>query len=232
MRCAGLSMWRLCLIGLAALWLGQGGALADAQSRRLIQEGARAFDAGDLATALDRFRAARSADPRDGNAVFYLGAVANRQGRFDAALAALTQARGFVDRHPDLDFELGWALHGLGRQREALAALEAYERAHPGRGKTSEFRGRAHAALGEYDAAERLLAEALARDPGLAATVRLQRAAIAANRQQNKRAKIRGEFLAHGQNRNLAFTVTTRIGRTDVTCPNVRELMLVSTNPH
>jgi tetratricopeptide (TPR) repeat protein len=176
---------RLCIGVLAGLWLGNA-ALADAESRRLIQEGVRAFESGDLGTALERFRAARNRDPRDGDAVFYLGAVANRQGRFDAALGALTQARGFTDKHPELDFETGWALHGLGKHREAIRALESYEQARPGRGKTSEFRGRAHAALGEFDQAERLLDEALRRDPSLAATVRLQRAAIASARQQPK----------------------------------------------
>lgn len=166
------------------LLLGSGTVVADAQSSRLIQDGVRAFQAGDLTTALDRFGAARRADPRDGDALFYLGAVANRQGRFDAALTALTQARGFRQPHPELEFETGWALVGLGRHREAIPALEAFERAQPGRGKTSEFLGRAYAGTGDYERAERLLGQALQRDPGLVATVRLQRAAIAAARRQ------------------------------------------------
>src|SRR5690606_24000120 len=80
--------------------------------------------------------------------------------------------------HPELQFERGWALLREGRFEQARVALEEYEAAHPGRGKTAELLGRVYTGLGEYEAAEQQFAEALRRDPGLAGTVAVGRAAL------------------------------------------------------
>jgi tetratricopeptide (TPR) repeat protein len=97
--------------------------------------------------------------------------------------------------HPELGFETGWALLRVGRWNEAIAALERYEVRLPGRGQTSEFRGRAHLALGDLDAAQAQLEEALRRDPRLAPTVRLALASIAERRGDQAAVRTQAERL-------------------------------------
>ena len=154
-------------------------AEASLESRYLVIQGTDHLALQQFERALENFIAAAHSDPADVEAVFYQGLALNRLGRHEEALARLEQARQMGAPHPDLPFETGWSLLHLRRWKEALRELDQYERTAPGRGQTSEFRGRAYYALGEYDKAEALLGEATRRDPNLAPSARLFLALVA-----------------------------------------------------
>jgi tetratricopeptide (TPR) repeat protein len=99
-------------------------------------------------------------------------------GRYSAAWGRLQQARALGVTHPEFAFELGWSLVNLQRWADAVTQLETYERAHPGRGQTSEFLGRAQLGLKQYDAAMASFDEALRRDPRLKPTVHFYQALL------------------------------------------------------
>ena len=126
---------------LAIIWSQPG--WSDEVSAALVDEGLTNLQAGDLAGATDTFIAAYEADPSDPMAVFYVGVGMNRMGDFVQAMAAFEEARRLGYADPELEFESGWALLALGQTDLAIARLEAYEASKPGRGKTSEFLGRA-----------------------------------------------------------------------------------------
>lgn len=166
-----------------------------AESQELNRQGINDLRALRFEDALKKFEAASRADPGDADALFLQGAALNRLGRFRDALPRLEQARKAGSQHRDLGFETGWALLQTGRSREAVRELEAYESAHPGRGQTSEFLGRAYYRQGELDKAEAKLNEALARDPSLKPTVLFYLAAVQAQRRNMPAAQTRLEEL-------------------------------------
>ncbi|MGD0390183.1 MAG: tetratricopeptide repeat protein [Tepidisphaeraceae bacterium] len=141
------------------------------ESVQLTRQGAEDLDSGLLDQGLSKMDAAVSADPTDGQAVFFTGVALNRLGRYAAALETFQKSADMGFLNPDFPFERGWALLGLGRWSEAVASLETYERAHPGRGQTSEFLGRAYLQLGRLDKARAEFEQALRRDPSLKPTV-------------------------------------------------------------
>lgn len=154
------------------------GAIASPQSEASRQAGREALAAGRLADALGHFSAAMNADPQDQEAAFLHGAAANRLGRFSEAEASLARAADAGYRNVELDFERGWAAMGRGQAQPCIEHLERFEANRPGRGQTSEFLGRCALSLGRHDVADAHFARALARDPRLAPTVSLSRAAL------------------------------------------------------
>lgn len=153
-------------------------AQASSRSAQLTGEGADALAAGRFEEALAKFEAGVEADRSDAEVVFFQGVALNRLSRFTEALGSLQAAAERGCDHSDLGFETGWCLVHLERWAEAAGALERFERAHPGRGQTSEFLGRAYLGLGRQKDAETSLHEALRRDPGLLPTVSLYLARI------------------------------------------------------
>ena len=127
-----------------------GGTMANPESVRLSRIGETYFMAGRFEDALKNFEAAAAADPSRGNGEFYCGASLNRLGRFSEALARLDKAASAGCANPEMAFERGWSLLELGRFTDAIAELRAYDEKHAGRGKTSEFTGRAYLGLKEY----------------------------------------------------------------------------------
>jgi tetratricopeptide (TPR) repeat protein len=154
-------------------------ATASTESRYLVIEGIDKLALHQYEDALKKFEAASQSDPTDAEATFYQGLALNRLGEPQEALSRLQQAQEQGATHPDIAFELGWSLLYLERWADALRELDRYELTSPGRGQTSEFRGRAYFALGDYDKAEALLQEALRRDPSLAPSVHLYLAFVA-----------------------------------------------------
>lgn len=148
-------------------------AVAAEQAREWMRLGAADLAAQRYGEALKKFREAARLDPADPEAFFFQGVALNRLGRYVEALVQLEQSVKLGGQHPDLAFEKGWSLVGLKRWQEAIEPLEDYEKAHPGRGQTSEFLGRANLALGHLGKAETALNEALRRDPALKPTVQL-----------------------------------------------------------
>lgn len=181
------SIFALALILFAVIYRVD--AAASPESRELIRQGVADLKEKKFDEALKKFEAANKADPKDAEAVFFMGVALNRLGRHPAASFLLEDAaaRGFS--HPDLDFESGWALLGSGQFKQAAERLERYEQAHPGRGQTSEFLGRAYLALGDLDKAEAKLKEAVERDPNLKPTVLFYLAGLEARRKNLEAAR-------------------------------------------
>jgi tetratricopeptide (TPR) repeat protein len=152
-------------------------ALANARSSDLVRQGVQKLEQRDYAGAARTFAAASQADPGDNSAAFFSGAAHNRLGEHDLALADLATVP--AGAAADLDFELGWALMEQLRYKDAVAHLQAYERAHPGRGQTQEFLGRCYVALGMYSEASAAFDEAVRRDPRLSSSVNSYRAVMA-----------------------------------------------------
>ena len=159
-------------------------AQASPRSAQLTREGADALAAGRFEEALAKFDAGVAADRSDAEAGFFQGVALNRLSRFAEALGALQQAAERGCDHSDLDFEMGWCFVHLERWGEAAGVLERFERAHPGRGQTSEFLGRAYLGLGRHKDAETSLREAFERDPALLPTVRLYLARLEERRKK------------------------------------------------
>lgn len=153
---------------------------ASEKSQRLVAQGVQLLQQSNHRAALDKFTAAEKEDRTDADAPFFSGVTSNRVGDFESAVLNLRLAQSRGSKNKDLDFELGWAYLGLGSWQHALNTLNRYEKAHPGRGKTSEFRGRALIQLGEFEHAETALNEAVNRDPKLEPTVRIYLASLAA----------------------------------------------------
>lgn len=171
-------------------------AWASPESEALKRQGVAAMAEGRHAQAGGDFEAAARADPRDAEAVFLRGAAANREGRFDVAAEFLARAEASGYRNPELDFERGWTFMARGESQACVARLEKFDTAAPGRGQASEFLGRCHLALRQYDRAEARLNEALKRDPRLAPTVNLSLAAVEQARGRPDAARARMESAA------------------------------------
>ena len=116
-----------------------------------IQTGAAQLAEGRLEDALQSFQTSARHDPQHGQAHFFIGVTLNRLERANEALHHLSRAAALGTAHPDLPFETGWSLLMLRRWEDAIEQLTHYEAAHPGRGQTSEFLGRAYLALGRLD---------------------------------------------------------------------------------
>ncbi|HEY6199959.1 MAG TPA: tetratricopeptide repeat protein [Candidatus Binatia bacterium] len=144
---------------------------ASPQSHELIMQGSAQLEAGRHSEALKRFDTASRSDPTDSEAVFFQGAALNRLRQPKAANEKLQQAARMGYRGVGLTFETGWALLRLRRWADAVEQFEYFEIVAPGRGKTSEFLGRAYLALGDFAGAEAKLREAVERDPRVKPTV-------------------------------------------------------------
>jgi tetratricopeptide (TPR) repeat protein len=166
-------------------------ARASPESEALKRQGLAALSEGRFAQAGGHFDAAARADPRDTEAVFLRGAAANREGRFDVAEQSLRRAEASGLRNPELDFELGWSFMARGQFEACVVRLEKFDAAAPGRGQTSEFLGRCHLGLRQYERAEARLNEALKRDARLAPTVNLSLAGLEQARGRSAAAQAR-----------------------------------------
>jgi tetratricopeptide (TPR) repeat protein len=134
----------------------------------VVQQNIDQLRSGHYESGLAGLRASAAGRRPDPTAVFYEGVALNRLGHFGAALQRFDRAAAMGLRHPELAFESGWSLLGLQRWAEAATRLERYERRQPGRGKTSEFLGRAWVGTWQPEKAEAKLKEAMAQDPALA----------------------------------------------------------------
>lgn len=146
-------------------------SLASEDSHRLIEKGVQELTKGNYKGALTQFQTAANKNPKEGQAPFYQGVAYNRLGEFQKGGEAFREATSLGFSHPDMSFEVGWNFLGLGRFAEAVAHLKKYESMRPGKGKTSEFLGRAYLGLKQYGKAKKFLLRALARDSSLKPSV-------------------------------------------------------------
>ncbi|MBI4970012.1 MAG: hypothetical protein HZC25_18010 [Rhodospirillales bacterium] len=162
-------------------------ALASEASKALTNKAVEALRASDFALAARHSRDAIKADPTDGHAHFLSAIAANREGRFADALAALDTAAKLGNSSPEMAFEGGWALGGIGLNVDAINELNRYERMRPGSAATSALLARTYAASEFHGSALRHSAEAKRRDPALTPAMLLLEAKLAAD--QGDRAK-------------------------------------------
>ena len=140
-----------------------------ANARKLLEE--RAFDA-----ALEQAREIRKQFPRDARAT-YIGAVAKN--RLGDARGALKDLQPLADTAPNAApvlHELGLALRGNRRPREARSAFERAVKADPRLGPAWQALGELLADQGEEEAADKAFREQMAASgthPGLRQAVRL-----------------------------------------------------------
>lgn len=92
----------------------------------LVEQAHRAYDHNDTQGAWQTLERAIKEDPRNGQAEFLLGRIANDQGQHAIAVEHLTRATTLTPSSADAFGELGRALHESRRRPEAE---EAYKRA-------------------------------------------------------------------------------------------------------
>ena len=162
---------------------------ASPESRQLITQGAADLKAEKYEEGLKKFEAASKSDPKDAEALYFAGAALNRLGRPKEALVQLEKPSAMGYKQPGLAFDTGWVLLRLGRWVDAIVQLEYFEKIVPGRGKASEFIGRAYLGLADYDKAEAKLQEAMRRDPDLKPTALVYLAALEEKRNNPQAAR-------------------------------------------
>src|SRR5271165_4150218 len=91
---------------------------------QLFASAVQRMQAGDLAEAERLCRTILSTEPNDAASIHLLGFVAYKSGRLDAAIDLIGQAIALDDRNPDCHFNIGLALLGAGRLREAVAQFD------------------------------------------------------------------------------------------------------------
>jgi tetratricopeptide (TPR) repeat protein len=110
---------------------------------------------GETEAALGLYREIVARDPGYFPAWIDLGALANRLGRHEEALAAAERAAAIRPDLPNVDLVRGFALRGLGRRREALAAFRAVLARVPGAPDALLGAGAAAYELGDFPEAVR-----------------------------------------------------------------------------
>ena len=107
---------RVLVIGLSCIALE---AMASPESEALVRRGLAEFEAQRYRDAIHWFGEAVKADPKDLHAVFLQSASLNRMGSYREAYLLLRGVESQGAKHPEMDFEAGWALMGMGRARAA-----------------------------------------------------------------------------------------------------------------
>ncbi len=139
--------------------------------------------------AQEKFKAASKANPQSSLPWVAAGTTLNNIGQFNKAYAALILAESKGANLPSLDLQIARAALGIGRYSIAIERLQMFERKQPGKGKTSEFLGRAYLAQGDLDKAENYFKEAIRRDSSLKASSLLALATLEKKRGNHEKAK-------------------------------------------
>jgi tetratricopeptide (TPR) repeat protein len=167
--------------------------------------------------ALGHFQAAVKVAPKDSRGWMMLGMTFNRLGLFGNASVALQKSKALGMKAPHLDFELGWAAFSVGSFKAATKHLEAYENIRTGRAKTSAFLGRAYPRLKQFDKAEKILKQAIKRDPKVKPSVRLYLSRIYAARNDQKAASGElNQIIAQSPNSPVGKLLRDRLTRIDL----------------
>jgi tetratricopeptide (TPR) repeat protein len=132
----------------------------------LLRDVHAALAARDFARAEARCREALAVHGPRADVLANLGGVLLVQGRFEAAIDALRQARAALPDHPGILANLGLALLRGGEPREAAVVLERAASLDPRQVDALNHLGLAHAAVGDVAAAAGAFERALARMPG------------------------------------------------------------------
>ena len=116
---------------------------------------------GRLAEAKAAAQAALGEVPDDTEALRVWGAVASRQGEFEAALPALLSAKDIDPENPETHYNLGWLYLQTGQSKEADASLRRAVELAPDHVQALHDLGILHAQAGAWDQASSSLRKAL-----------------------------------------------------------------------
>ena len=139
--------------------------MAQADADATLREAARRHAAGDLAGAVQRYKAVLVARPGDANALNLLGVASRQQGDLAGALRFAEAAVRARPGNAVFLLNFGAALAEAGHLPRAIAALRAAVRADPANAMAWRNLGQAMAASGDSRGALEPLARAIAVDP-------------------------------------------------------------------
>jgi tetratricopeptide (TPR) repeat protein len=109
------------------LWV----SLATAQSGDVLRRAAAAYDAGDMATAIQGYREFLAAHPDAAEIRSNLGAALVREGKFAEAIEEYQAALKQLPDNPRVRMNLALAYYKVGRLAEAVKDLEALHASQP-----------------------------------------------------------------------------------------------------
>ena len=161
-------MRRTLTLTVVALALFAGDALTDS-----VDNGVRALEAGNPASALACFQKALESNSDDVTALLGKGLALVAQEQAEAALAPLERAKGLAPQDPNVLFALGKAYLACGRARQATSELERVKALDPSRANLGVFLGLAYLKAGKNGKALEDLAETEATSPDLNAVATL-----------------------------------------------------------
>ncbi len=127
---------------------------------------------GNLQEAEKAYRSILGSDPRQPDALHYLGIIGLQVGRFDEAAALIERAVEAKPDYVDALVNLGNAYNSLGRFRDAVARFEQALETGPATAPLLANLGAALKQLGRHEQAVGRFEAALALEPGLADTRR------------------------------------------------------------
>ncbi len=134
--------------------------------RLLYSRAMLAIDLGDLPAAERDLRRMIELDPQSADALNALGyTLADRTDRLDEAAALVARALEIKPDEPAIIDSYGWVQYRRGNLAEARTHLEKAYAAHPD-GEIAAHLGEVLWASGDREAARRIWAEALVREPG------------------------------------------------------------------
>lgn len=159
-----------------------------------LLQGAMNFQLGNYEEALDDLTRARIKDPRSSVAAYYLGATLKKMQQYGKALPHLMEAVTLRPAAKEAYLDLADVYFVLGRNDEALKALEAPEREGIEPGQTIFLKGLVLMKQRKYAEAEAAFEKSKTLDPRLVSAADFQVATI--YHRQGKQAEARDRFTA------------------------------------
>lgn len=156
----------LASIGGAALPGAAGCSKAKTEAVAFVNEGVRAFERGDVATAQAHFARAARLDPENPHSHYHLGLVKlYRKDEPAQALVHFETAERLAPDDHDVLFQLGRLHVELGDPAAGLGFLDRAVAADPSHALAWHYKGLALAGQGNPQAADQAFREACAKDP-------------------------------------------------------------------
>jgi len=131
----------------------------------LLQAALQHHQAGRLAQAEQIYRQVLAKDPKNADALHFLGVIAAQGGRHDVAVDLIGRAAGLKPLDPDVFYNLGKALRAVGRLEESIAAYRRAVVLDPGSSEVRNNLGIALEADGQLDEAVNVFRQAAALQP-------------------------------------------------------------------
>ena len=155
-----------CAIAAIVLWTGTAlCAIAD-EFQQLVDQAARAQEAGNLSAAAEKYTEAAALAPGNVEVLFRLSLVQGYLGEYAAALETTEKGLAIEPRNADLRLARGRILGWSGRYAEARSTVDAVIAEQPQNAEAHTVKGRIEFYDGRLDSAHSAFAEARRLDPG------------------------------------------------------------------